>query len=157
MKSKKTKKLLTSLFLTIPILAVPASLGIYKSASEINLVSNKLNANQNYLADATAVTDTSITNFKNYIVSYSDQNIAPVNIVFNSNLSENNQNLSNVGAQIGMTTNKQTITCTTYNGLMLWNSKLTENKLIKNYYNNVKKIQIIDSFKVINYAYLEEK
>ncbi|MDE7111960.1 MAG: hypothetical protein K2N92_00005 [Malacoplasma sp.] len=162
----KIKKLLTSTIFTLPLLVTPFSLFINKSENKISLVKNELNTNQindsrDYVEEASAVYDTSIKNFRNYIVSYSDKNIYPVNVIFNSNQTKNNsddkQNLKPGGAQIGMTTNMQTITCTSYSGMLLWSSKLTENKLIKNYYNEIKKIDDINSFKVINYIYLEEK
>ncbi|MDE6562709.1 MAG: hypothetical protein K2J98_00330, partial [Malacoplasma sp.] len=166
MKNMKIKKLLTSTIFTLPLLVTPFSLFINKSENKISLVKNELNTNQindsrDYVEEASAVYDTSIKNFRNYIVSYSDKNIYPVNVIFNSNQTKNNsddkQNLKPGGAQIGMTTNMQTITCTSYSGMLLWSSKLTENKLIKNYYNEIKKIDDINSFKVINYIYLEEK
>ena len=164
MKNKISRKLLFSIF-AIPLFATPIWLATTvdnKNTSSISLDSKDLNlteAERNAnLSNALAVSDTSIKSFADYIVSYEDKNITPVNVILPKiSASEPNFNIREGGATVGMTSNKQTITFTAYDGLLLWDTKLTENLLLKEYYSSVKKITDISKFKVVNYAYLESK
>ncbi|MDE5775222.1 MAG: hypothetical protein K2H51_02750, partial [Malacoplasma sp.] len=82
--------------------------------------------------------NSSITKLSDYIVSYEDNNIYPVNV--------NN-------ATIGMTKDFSTLTYTTYSGLLIWNSDLTKNELLKKYYSNYLNINNISSYRVNYFAY----
>ncbi|MDE7075629.1 MAG: hypothetical protein K2O21_03250, partial [Malacoplasma sp.] len=130
------------------------------SNKSVSLISKSLNINESTtdasinLNDALPVTDNSITGFGDYIVSYEDNNVSPVNAILpgSSTISSKSG-----GATVGMTANKQTITLTTYAGLLLWSHKLNENQLLKNYYSTVRTVDDISTYKVINFAYLESK
>ncbi|MDE7099755.1 MAG: hypothetical protein K2N99_00860, partial [Malacoplasma sp.] len=132
------------------------------SQKNISLIDKSFSVNESTadsninLEDALPVADSSITSFGDYIVSYEDNNISPVNITIPS-LTTNQAGVKDGGATVGMTTNKQTITLTTYAGLLLWSHKLTENKLLQNYYSTVKSVSDISTYKVINFVYLESK
>ncbi|MDE6429230.1 MAG: hypothetical protein K2K18_01820, partial [Malacoplasma sp.] len=134
------------------------------SNTSISLVNKSLNINESTidtninLNDALPVVDTSISSFGDYIVSYEDNNTSPVNVVIPSLTTSTDQtNTKNGGATVGMTANKKTITLTTYAGLLLWSHKLTDNQLLKDYYNTVNNVTDISSYQVINFAYLENK
>ncbi|MDE5952754.1 MAG: hypothetical protein K2G48_01375, partial [Malacoplasma sp.] len=149
-----------------PLIASPIGLltinNSNNSNNSISLVNKSLNLNESTtdeninLEDALPIPDSSISNFGDYIVSYEDNNITPVNITIPLLTTVSDQTEPKAGgATVGMTKNKQTITVTTYAGLLLWSHKLTENQLLKNYYNSVLSINDISTFKVINFAYLE--
>lgn len=162
MKINRTKKWIVSLLFATPLLTLPISLNVKSSKSDDSVKNIKTNLNDNvektnnenyskYIEDAKAVADSSVTNFKNYIVSYSDKNISPVT----ATLGSEDTNII-FSTMIGMTENKQTITSTTYDGVLLWSNKLTENKLLKQYYVS-KNVDDISNFKVVNYLYLKNK
>ncbi|MDE5841354.1 MAG: hypothetical protein K2H11_00045, partial [Malacoplasma sp.] len=165
-KKKLNKKILFSLF-SFPLVALPiglATLSNLNDLTNLSIVSKSLNVNESTtdssinLEDALPVADTSISNFSDYIVSYEDNNISPVNVIIPSLTTDAEQSGTKPGgATIGMTANKQTITVTTYAGLLLWSHKLTENSLLKNYYSSVLTVSDISTYKVINFAYLESK
>ncbi|MDE6894488.1 MAG: hypothetical protein K2J02_03880 [Malacoplasma sp.] len=165
MKKKLNKKWLFSLF-AFPLIASPIGLSTINNSNNsnnsISLVNKSLNLNESTtdeninLEDALPIPDSSISNFGDYIVSYEDNNITPVNITIPLLTTVSGQAEPKAGgATVGMTKNKQTITVTTYAGLLLWSHKLTENQLLKNYYNSVLSVNDISTFKVINFAYLE--
>ncbi|MDE5775119.1 MAG: hypothetical protein K2H51_02175, partial [Malacoplasma sp.] len=160
MKKKLNKKWLFSLF-SIPLIALPLGLAtLNNSNNSVSLVHKSLNVNESTsdsninLEDAYPVADQSIDGFDKYIVSYEDKNISPVNVIIPGITSDVSKE---GGATVGMTENKQTITVTTYAGLLLWSHKLTDNPLLKQYYQNVMSINDITTYKVINFAYLESK
>ncbi|MDE7111974.1 MAG: hypothetical protein K2N92_00075, partial [Malacoplasma sp.] len=134
------------------------------SSNSVHLISKSLNVNESTtdssinLEDALPVADTSIKSFGDYIVSYEDNNVSPVNVIIPSLTTGTSQTgVKAGGATVGMTANKQTITVTTYAGLLLWSHKLTENPLLKSYYSSVLSQTNISTYKVINFAYLESK
>ncbi|MDE5774732.1 MAG: hypothetical protein K2H51_00175, partial [Malacoplasma sp.] len=156
------KKWLFTLF-SVPLVALPIGLATLNNSNDsFSLVHKSLNVNESTadeninLVDALPVNDSSITSFGDYIVSYEDKNISPVNLTIPS-LAADEGGTKVGGATVGMTANKQTITVTTYAGLLLWSHKLTENQLLKKYYSTVKSVDDISSYKVINFAYLESK
>ncbi|MDE5545416.1 MAG: hypothetical protein K2I76_02295, partial [Malacoplasma sp.] len=162
MKKKLNKKMLFSLF-SFPLVALPIGLvTISNSNNSVHFISKSLNVNESTtdfsinLEDALPVADTSISSFGDYIVSYEDSNISPANVIIPP-FDANQGTSKSGGATVGMTANKQTITLTTYSGVLLWSHKLTENKLLKTYYENVLSLNDISSYKVINFAYLESK
>ncbi|MDE5545802.1 MAG: hypothetical protein K2I76_04275, partial [Malacoplasma sp.] len=151
-----------SLF-SFPLVALPIGLATLNSSSNsVHLISKSLNVNESTsdssinLEDALPVADSSISSFGDYIVSYEDNNISPVNVIIPP-LDANQGTSKSGGATVGMTANKQTITVTTYAGLLLWSHKLTENTLLKNYYKTVLSVEDISTYKVINFAFLESK
>ena len=164
MKKKLNKKILFSLF-SFPLVALPIGLAtLNNSSNSVHLISKSLNVNESTtdssinLEDALPVADTSIKSFGDYIVSYEDNNVSPVNVIIPSLTTGTSQTgVKAGGATVGMTANKQTITVTTYAGLLLWSHKLTENSLLKNYYSSVLTVSDISTYKVINFAYLESK
>ncbi|MDE5949876.1 MAG: hypothetical protein K2G54_03295, partial [Malacoplasma sp.] len=138
-------------------------LSLNNSNTSISLTAKSIDVNESTidssinLEDALPVFDDSISSFGDYIVSYEDNNIYPVNTTIPSLATDNQTNIKAGGATVGMTANKQTITLTTYAGLLLWSHKLSENPLLKKYYSLVKSINDISTYKVINFAYLESK
>ncbi|MDE7075280.1 MAG: hypothetical protein K2O21_01425, partial [Malacoplasma sp.] len=56
-------------------------------------------------------------------------------------------------ASIGMTYDFTTLTYTTYGGVLLWSSDLTQNPLIKKYYSTILKIDNIGAYRVNNFTY----
>ncbi|MDE5842044.1 MAG: hypothetical protein K2H11_03685, partial [Malacoplasma sp.] len=155
-----TDKMLFSLF-SFPLVALPIGLAtLNNSNNSISLVNKSLNDAATTTVnpeDALAVSDVSIKSFGDYIVSYEDNNVSPVNVTIP--LPDNNQagTAKAGGATVGMTANKQTITVTTYAGLLLWSHKLTDNQLLKTYYSTVKSVTDISKYKVVNFAFLESK
>lgn len=79
-----------------------------------------------------------IDDFTDYNILYSSSDIAPVNT---------NQGM------IGMTTNKQNLTLTTYDGILVWNKKFNELKEIKEYYKNKLNVDDISQYTINNYIY----
>ncbi len=163
MNKKLNKKLLFLLF-SFPLIALPIGLSTLNNTfHSISLVNRSLNINESTtddsinLENALPVADQSIKSFGDYIVSYEDNNVYPVNVVLPMSSSELVDSSKAGGATVGMTENKQTITLTTYAGLLLWSHKLVDNQLLKQYYSEVKSVNDISSFKVINFAYLESK
>ena len=166
MKKKLNKKILFSLF-SFPLVALPiglATLSNLNDLTNLSIVSKSLNVNESTtdssinLEDALPIADTSIKSFGDYIVSYEDNNVSPVNVIIPSLTTGATPSGTKAGgATVGMTANKQTITVTTYAGLLLWSHKLTENSLLKNYYSSVLTVSDISTYKVINFAYLESK
>ncbi|MDE6429296.1 MAG: hypothetical protein K2K18_02150, partial [Malacoplasma sp.] len=141
MFKNKKKNILFSLFL-IPLISSYATFFVDTNKSSIVQISSNFNSdiadNSINYEDSFPVANTSITKLSDYIVSYEDNNIYPVNV--------NNAN-------IGMTYDFTTLTYTTYGGLLLWSSDLTKNPLIKKYYSSVLKIDNIGSYRVNNFTY----
>ncbi|MDE6082251.1 MAG: hypothetical protein K2F52_00060 [Malacoplasma sp.] len=164
MKKRLNKKTLFSLF-SFPLIALPIGLATLNNLNNsVHLISKSLNVNETITDesinpdDTLPVFDSSITSFGDYIVSYEDNNISPVNVTIPQLAESTDQNGPKAGgATVGMTANKQTITVTTYAGLLLWSHKLTENPLLKNYYKTTLSVDEINTYKVVNFAYLESK
>ncbi len=141
MFKNKKKKLLFSLF-TLPLLASYSVFFVDTSKNSIVQVSNNQNSSISDTSinfeDSFPVAEGSIKSLSDYIVSYEDNNIAPVNV--------NN-------AVVGMTKDYTTLTYTTYSGLLLWSSNLTKNPLIKQYYSNYLKVNNIGAYRITYYTY----
>ncbi|MDE5949247.1 MAG: hypothetical protein K2G54_00040, partial [Malacoplasma sp.] len=141
MFKNKKRKFLFSLF-ALPLLASYSTFLIDTNKSSITQISSDYKSDIkdtsiNY-EDAFPVVKTSIKSLSDYIVAYEDNNIYPVNV--------NN-------ATIGMTYDFTTLTYTTYGGVLLWSSDLTQNPLIKKYYSSVLNVNNIGAYKVNNFAY----
>ncbi|MDE5775060.1 MAG: hypothetical protein K2H51_01860, partial [Malacoplasma sp.] len=141
MFKNKKKKILFSLF-TLPLLASYSTFLIDTNKNSIvqvvnNYKNNIADKSINY-QDSFPVAKASIKSLSDYVVAYEDNNVYPVNV--------NN-------ATIGMTYDFTTLTYTTYGGILLWSSDLTQNLLIKKYYSTILNISNIGAYRVNNFAY----
>ena len=141
MKKANKKKILFSVF-SVPLLASYGTFFVDTSKSSVTEISSdrKVNIEDSSInfEDSFPVANNTITKLSDYIVSYEDNNIYPVNV--------NN-------ATVGMTKDFTTLTYTTYSGLLLWSSDLTKNELLKKYYSTYLDVTNISSYKVNYFAY----
>lgn len=141
MFKNKIKKFLFSLF-ALPLLASYSVFFIDTNKNSVVNVSNNYKSSISDTSiefeDSFPVAEQSIKSLSDYVVSYEDNNISPIDV--------NN-------AVIGMTRDYTTLTYTTYSGLLLWSSNLTKNPLIKQYYSTYLKINNIGAYQISYYTY----
>lgn len=135
------KKFLKKLFMSSTFLLIPislfgiASFWIKSNFDTISKTNNDLQTN-----DAKVI-DNKISSFNDYSMIANSIDYAPV---------------VTANGMLGMSNDKKTLAVTTFEGILAWENKITENEDIKNFYEKNYSNIDISSYEINNYIYLPD-